>query len=217
MKVPLSVYIGYDSRQPIAHAVAAESVAVHATRPVPITSLRLNQLPITRRGLTEFTYSRYLVPYLSGFTGYSLYLDSDTLCRADVLDLLPYPIAYPETAVFVVPHKLSFERPSVMLFNNAKCRMLTPDYVQDSRNGLANLSWTPDIGSIPPAWNHLVGYDLPNPAAKIVHFTKGIPVWPETKDSEFSAEWWAVANRLGSSVSFQELMGKSVHVQKVIQ
>lgn len=214
MKAPLSVFIGYDSRQPVAHAVAAESVSVHASRAVPITALRLNQLPITRRGLTEFTYSRYLVPYLSGYTGFSLYLDSDILCRADVLDLLPFPIAYPEMAVFVVPQKtLHFERPSVMLFNNEKCRILTPEYVEDTKHPLSDLAWASGVHGLPPLWNHLVGYDEPKTNAKIVHFTKGIPIWPETKESEFVGEWWAVLQRLGSSVSFQELMGKSVHVK----
>jgi lipopolysaccharide biosynthesis glycosyltransferase len=167
---------------------------------------------MTRRGLTEFTYTRFLTPYLADYSGISLFLDSDILCRADVTELLAHTIAYPDIPVFVVHHALAFERPSVMLFNNSLCRILTPDYVNDARNNLFNLSWARTVGELPRHWNHLVGYDPPNPSAKLVHFTKGIPIWAETRDCEYSAEWNSTAKRMFSSVSFQELMGRSVHV-----
>ena len=181
--------------------------------PVSITRLQLNQLPIKRRGLTEFTYSRYLCPYLSSFEGFSLFVDADMLCRGDLFDL--GKVADHRAAVSVVMHEKAFERPSLMFFNNARCTVLTPEYVENGRNNLFDLAWAgSDVGALPRDWNHLVGYDAPNPDAKIVHFTKGVPCWPETKDCEFAAEWLAEVRSLGSTVSFQALMGNSVHVAK---
>ena len=52
-----------------------------------------------------------------------------------------------------------------MLFNNARCRALTPEYV-NSATGLElhQFKWLGGdalIGELPHRWNHLVGYDPP--------------------------------------------------------
>lgn len=216
---PLRVFIGYDPRQPVAAQVLAHSIWKHASVPVNITRLQLNQLPITRRGLTEFTYSRFLVPWLSGYDGTSIFLDSDILCRYDLADLLAYPLAYPETSVFVVNHEArKFERASVMVFNNALCITLTPEYIQDETHLMFDFKWTNTLQAIlPKEWNHLVGYDAPNPLSHLVHFTQGIPVWDETRGCEFAEEWIKAFRESHSTVSFNALMGPSVHVPYVKQ
>lgn len=206
----IQVFIGYDPRQPVAFHVAAHSIQSRSSKPVSITRLQLNQLPITRRGLTEFTFTRFLVPWLCNYQGQAIFVDADMLCRADIAQMCRLPTS----AVEVVMHEKAFERPSLMTFNNELCRILTPEYVQDARNNLFDLAWASRVGAIPKEWNHLVGYDPPNPHAKIVHFTKGVPCWPETRDCEFAQEWLQEVRALGSTVSFQELMGKSVHVTK---
>ena len=208
----ITICIGYDPRQPVAYQVAAHSVWTHACAPVSITRLHLPQLPITRRGLTDFTYSRFLVPFLAGYDGVSIFMDSDVLVRGDVAELLAYPLAYPDIPVFVGPHTRTFERPSVMVFHNALCTQLTPDYVEDASHPLFDFAWASQVGTLAPDWNHLVGYDAPNPDAKLVHFTQGIPCWPETKVSEFAEEWQTMAKAAMSTVSFTALMGRSVHV-----
>ena len=209
---PIQVVIGYDPRQPVAFQVAAQSVWQHATAPVSITRLALKRLPITRRGLTDFTYSRWLTPWLADYEGVSIFLDSDVLVRGDVTELLAYPLAEPEVPVFAVQGPRKFEWPSVMVFHNARCRTLTPEYIEDRAHKLFDWAWSSTVGALAPTWNHLVGYDVPNPDAKIVHFTQGIPIWTETKGCEFSEEWHTVAKQSMSSVSFQTLMGNSVHV-----
>jgi lipopolysaccharide biosynthesis glycosyltransferase len=82
---------------------------------------------------------------------------------------------------------------SVMLFNNYRCRTLTPEYV-NTAPGLAlhQFLWTQEerIGELEKDWNHLVGEDGENPQAKIVHFTRGGPWFKEYKDCEFSKEWF---------------------------
>lgn len=211
-----NVFIGYDPRQPIAFQTLAHSIWNHASKPVNITRLVLNQLPIIRRGLTEFTYSRFLVPYLSDYKGYSLFMDSDVICRGDVCKIME-EVDQQEEEVFVSKNKLRFEWASVMLFNNVLCTELTPTYVEDRTNQLFDFKWACEVGDLNPKWNHLVGYDLPNPEAQLVHFTQGIPIWPETKGIEYSKEYAQVLSHANSSVSFKELMGNSVHAKHVYE
>jgi hypothetical protein len=213
----LNVFIGYDPRQPIGFQVLAHSIWRHSSCPVSITRLELSKVPTKRRGLTEFTYSRFLVPFLSNFQGHSLFLDSDILCRADVFDLMPWIVAYPDSSVCVVKGSRKFEWPSVMLFNNAQCKSLMPEYVGDEQNSLFDFAWAKEVINLPAQWNHLVGYDAVNPDAKLVHFTQGLPVWPETAKCEFADEWLNELRNANSTVSFNDLMGRSVHAPFVAQ
>lgn len=207
----MRVFIGVDPRQPVAFNVLQWSIIRRASKPVQIIPLVLPQLPITRRGLTDFTFSRYLPPFLCGFKGKSVFMDADMLVLGDVHELAGY-----DAAVSVVkgPHK--FEWPSLMVFNNEKCTTLTPDWINDEANQPQTLSWASEIGELPPEWNHCVGYDEPKPA-KLVHYTQGIPFFPEMRGTEYAAEWWAEHESMHFSVSWLELMGKSVHAERVLQ
>lgn len=208
----LNVFIGFDSRQPVAFQVLAHSISERSSVPVSITKLRLNQLPIRRRGLTEFTYSRFLVPWLCGYEGWSLFLDADMLVLGDVVDL--FGLADSRHDVMVVRDQQMFEWPSLMLFNNERCRVLTPDFVDDVGNGLFDWRWAESIGDLPREWNHCVGYAKPC-EAKLVHFTQGIPCLPETAGCEYAGEWMAELMACNSTVSWGELMGNSVHAEHV--
>jgi len=156
--------------------------------------------------LTEFTYSRFLVPYLSNYEGYSLFLDSDILVRGDVCEMPKF------NGVNIVKGERKFEWASVMLFDNSMFKHLTPIYIDNPVNRMYDWAWCEEMNALPKEWNHLVGYDAPNPNAKIVHYTMGIPIWEETKNCEFAQEWRDTYRRMNSSVSFNELMGQSVHV-----
>lgn len=210
------VFIGVDERQPIAYTVARASIEAHSSRPVAITPLLIRQLPITRRGLTDFTFARYLVPWLCNYEGHALFVDADILCRGDIAEL-PWEAAEP---VSVVHHttvqkngetvSTVFERPSVMLFNNAKCRMLTPEYIQHGKPH--TLEWAAPLGELPREWNYLVGYDTGG-NAKLAHYTMGIPCFEETCRDEFADEWAAIAQRAQMTCSWAEIMGNSVHAR----
>jgi hypothetical protein len=215
IRTPLKVFIGYDPRQPVAFHVAAHSVQTRAKVPVSVTRLQLDQLPVARRGLTEFTFSRFLVPYLSHFEGMSVFLDADTLCLGDIGELVAHCVREPEAAdVYVSKNPRRFEWASVMVFNNERCQHLTPEFVGDVANGLLDLKWASRIGDFPATWNHLVGYD-PTPAEtpKLLHYTKGVPCWPDTIPEGYVDEWVREREALLHTVSFDELMGHSVHVK----
>jgi len=204
----LKVFIGWDGNEAVAFHTLAHSIMRHASKPVSITPLVLRQLPMTRERhplqSTEFSFSRFLVPWLCDYEGMALFLDSDMLCRADLYELRAGP---GDPAVSVVKHDYAprpedkflgqrqtvYEKKnwsSVMLFNNTKCRALTPEYV-NAASGLElhQFKWTDDVGALEPNWNHLVSEYPPNPDAKLVHFTRGTPCFAKYRKCEYADEW----------------------------
>lgn len=213
---PLKVFIGFDPRQPLAYSVAAYSAVVNSSVPVSVTPLIQRQLPVKRKGLTEFTFTRYLVPWLCDYEGYALFIDADMLVLGDLAEL---PWEMDEHLAYVY-HKqsklngqsLGFERASVMLFNCHWCRNLTPEFIESGAPQEFN-RWAKGYYELDPAWNHLVGYDPPRKDAKIAHFTQGIPCFPETQHDEYADEWRAALQASCATVSWEEIMGPSVHAQ----
>ena len=216
-----NVFIGYDPREAVAFNVLAYSIQTRASEPVAIAPLMLSQLHhvLTRERhplqSTDFSFSRFLTPYLSDYTGWSLFMDCDMLMLEDVAKL--WALREERYAVMVIKHahvpqeerkfldepQTKYEKKnwsSVMLFNNARCRALTPDYVNGASGlELHRFAWLSDdeIGSLPLDWNWLVGeYDY-NARASIVHFTLGGPYFAEYRDCDYAAEWFAERQLLG--------------------
>lgn len=208
------IFIGFDERQLISYNVLQNSVICRASKPVAITPLVLQTLPITRRGLTPFTFSRFLCPWLCNYEGWSLFLDADMLVLGDITEI--FDAADPAHAVMVVKNKIQFEWPSMMLFNNEKSKALTPEFVQNDQ-GLFKLTWASSVGDLPSEWNHCVGYDEPRQDAKLVHFTQGIPAFPETKTSEYAEQWGQELKACNSTMPWAALMGTSVHAKHVYE
>lgn len=211
---PVRIFIGVDPRQPVAYHVLSDSLMWRASRPLAITPLRLPTLPIKRRGLTEFTFARFLVPWLCDFKGSAIFMDADILVTGDVADLAL--CADGMNSVQVMQEQPRFEWPSVMLFNNALCRKLTPEFIDDPANKLYDFAWANGIGMLPPAWNSCVGYAQQD-GAHLHHFTQGVPCWPETKGNFPEDELWIRQHRhLNSSVPWKDLMGHSVHAKQTL-
>lgn len=211
----LRVFIGVDHRQPIAYHVLSHSILTRSSQPVAITPLWLPSMPIKRRGLTEFTFSRFLVPHLCGYEGRALFLDADMLVAADIAGLFD---AAPDNAVSVVPVEPAFERAAVMHFNcgHTKARDLTPERIEADTE-LFKLKWAGDVGSLPPEWHHVVGYQ-PTPAETpaLIHYTQGVPCHEETAASPYADLWQKEARAMNHTVSWAELMGNSVHAARVM-
>lgn len=215
MKPILRVFVGFDPRQPVAAQVLAHSVAARARRPVSITMLKLEQLPVKRVGLTQFTYSRYVVPHICGYEGDALFMDADMLCLGDVYDIQEICESQIASVCVVKNPRLRFEWTSLMYFKNAGCTALTLDLIE--KGSPQDLAWADSVGEIPEEWNHLVGYDAPRTDAKVIHFTQGIPCFKETAGCEYEKEWRAEAARSMGTVSWTEIMGKSVHAKPVME
>lgn len=210
------VFIGMDSRQRLAFYTCMHSIVENTDTPVSITPLSFKAMPIDNRGLTEFTYSRYLVPYLMGYQGYGLFIDSDMIVT-DEIDALFEVVRQSKERhpVWVVPKqgKLKFEEPAVMLFDCELCTDLTVDWVENKK-GVTIDDWASSIGHLPQKWHFLVGYeehDQKKPAPSLIHFTQGLPCFPETASSPFKHRWKQYADAVVHTVPWVQLMGQSVH------
>lgn len=210
----MRVFIGVDPRDIVSFHVLRWSIERRATKPVSVTGLILPQLPITRQGLTHFTYSRYAVPALCGFRGKALFLDSDMLCLGNIAEL--FDIEF-EESVAVVKSKERFEWPSLMLFNCDECTNLSIQYINDETTKPQEFEWAKGIADLPPEWNHCVGYDEPSDDAKLVHYTMGTPGFKERRNCEYSEEWRAELENMNSQASILEIHGRSVHMPKILQ
>lgn len=212
----LRIFIGVDQRAPLMYTVLQSSIIRRSSVPVQITPLLLNQLPMQRTGLTEFTFARYIVPHLCGYEGWAMFIDADMVCLTDIKEVFDYAEKNGD-AVSVVKHDMRFEWPSLMVFNNEKCKQLTPEYIDNKKNSPASFEWADSVGELPHEFNHLVGYDNPNPKAKIIHYTQGVPCWYETEDCEFAEEWQNEKAMTMHTCTWRDLMGKSVHAKPVLQ
>ena len=210
----IRIFIGYDAREAVAYSVLAHSINVRASQPVAIAPLMLGQLKsvFTRERhplqSTDFSFSRFLTPYLSDYAGWSVFMDCDMLVLDDIARL--FEMRDERYAVMVVKHdhvpkeSIKFlDQPqsayqkknwsSVMLFNNARCRALTPEYVNRASGlELHQFKWLENdelIGAIPQTWNHLVGYNPPARNVSLVHYTLGGPYFDEYRDCEYADEW----------------------------
>lgn len=210
----IQVYIGYDPREAVAYSVLSHSIHTRSSQPVSIVPLMLSQLDglmwRERNPLqsTDFSFSRFLTPYLSNYTGWSIFMDCDMLVLDDIAKL--WELRDDRYAVMCVKHDHQPEEDtkflnavqtkyqkknwsSVMLFNNAKCRALTPEYVNTASGlELHQFKWLEGdhlIGELPHRWNHLVGYDAPSRDAALVHYTIGGPYFNEWHDCEYADEW----------------------------
>ena len=210
----IRVFIGFDPREAVAFNVLAYSIQARSTVPVSISAVKLSQLrtALTRARhplqSTDFSLSRFLTPYLSDFSGWSLFMDCDMLMLDDIANL--WKLRDERFAVMVVKHdhrprettkflgesQSAYEKKnwsSVVLFNNARCRALSPEYVnQASGLDLHQFKWLGSddlIGELPRGWNHLVGYDAPSREVSVVHYTLGGPYFAEYADCEYADDW----------------------------
>lgn len=208
----LRCFIGADPRQFVSLSVLAQSIYRQSTKPVAITPLVLQQLPIKREGLTPFTFSRFLVPYLCDYKGWALFLDADILLMDDIAKLFALKDDKYSVMVSKDPdHR--FEWASVMLFNCEKCKILTPEYIETA-TGLHTITWAQDseIGDLPRSWNHLIGYSPePTVVPSLLHYTQAMPAYPLTQDSPYALEWAKEHQLMNSIRSWEELMGNSIH------
>ena len=214
----IRIFIGFDPQETIAFHVMSQSIHARASEPVSITPLMLSQLDglmwreRTPLQSTEFSFSRFLVPHLCNYQGWAIFMDCDMLILDDIANLwklrsdafsvqvVKHDHQPKETVKFLGQKQTKYEKKnwsSVMLFNNAKCRALTPDYV-NSATGLElhRFKWLDSdnlIGDIPHRWNRLVGYDetLPTDQVSNLHYTIGGPYFDDYQDTDYADEWFA--------------------------
>lgn len=208
----LRIFIGFDEREAAVFHACVHSLIKTSSVPLSITPLALSTLRSFyleehSDGSNAFIYSRFLVPYLCGFSGRAIYLDGDMIVRGDIIEL----DAMLRGDVAVVKHDyktsasvkyLGAANPdyprknwsSVIVWNCASPahRVLTPDFVRTQTGSfLHRFQWLRDerIQPLPPEWNWLVGEYAKNPGAKLFHYTLGAPCFPEYCGCDHSDLW----------------------------
>jgi hypothetical protein len=212
------VFIGWDSRENTAFEVCRSSIESRCKSPslsiAPLKQAVLREAgvynrPIDALASTEFSLTRFLIPYLSGYRGFSVFVDCDFLFTADINELMSEIDV--TKAVHVVQHQYNPERgvkmdgkqqhlyprknwSSLIVFNCAhpSNRLLTPDVVNsESPQYLHRFSWLKDdeIGSLGHEWNYLVGWYNDLSAPKAIHYTEGGPWFEAHEKCEFSGLW----------------------------
>lgn len=211
----IRIFIGFDSKEIVAYHVLSQSINSFSSRPVSITPLIIGQLNdvFTRRReplqSTEFSISRFLVPYLCNYEGWSIFMDCDMLVLDDINKL--WALRDENYSVMVVKHdytpktskkalgltQTKYDKKnwsSMMLINNAKCKALTPEYVNTaSALDLHQFKWLEDdsqIGELEQTWNFLVGEYEKGVTPAIAHYTIAGPYFREFRDIDYSPEWF---------------------------
>ena len=216
---PLIVFIGYDEEKETNYHLAKQSILETASAPVAIFPLKQHDLRneelYWRTDLvegdefviSEFTFTRFLVPYLMDYKGWALYLDCDFIFKNDISSL--FFKKDKNFAVSCVQHKQKIgtdhpkkEWASMMLFNcahkqNKKLNLELINHPDTTGAFLHEFKWLKnhELGILPHQWNRIIGlYDNPKdgkPSA--IHYTQE---WLEnpTNDSEYILDWHKVEN-----------------------
>ena len=212
----INIFIGYDEGEKVSYHILSESIRRHSSVPLSITPLCLNNIPEFKREKqpnqsTEFAFSRFMVPYLSNYKGWSIFMDCDMMFRSDIKDL--WDLRTYKYSVMCCQHDYEPKQgikfrgaknepfpkknwSSMMLFHNSQCTKLTPEYVNTATGlELHQFKWLERdhmIGNIPLEWNWLVGeYDY-NEEAKNVHWTLGGPYFKDYARSDYADEWFDI-------------------------
>lgn len=207
------IFIGYDKREARAFDVCKFSIDQRSE--IKTNKLFSEDIETYSRDWgepqsTDFTFTRFWVPFLSDFKGWSFFVDCDFLFLEDPLKILDNIDA--DKAVYVVQHPgyipnsqikmdgIAQHRAyrknwaSFILFNNEhpKNQRLVPEFLNNHRPGLDfhQLRWLDDedIGALPLEWNCLDDYYLlENP--KAIHYTDGGPWFEDYENTTYSQLW----------------------------
>lgn len=209
----MRIFVGHDSRQPDNTRACVRSIERFGHT---VELLDRAELAIScgynreEDGSTEFTYTRFLVPYICRYNGVALFCDSDFIWLVDPEELMGYFDI--KKVVHCVQHdkmpvrskqkmegKLNEYYPrkwwsSLMLFNceHQYAKRLTPDSVNSlNAAALHRLGWASQaIGELPVEYNYLVGYYTDDITPKALHFTDGTPMYETYRNEPYAEKYF---------------------------
>ena len=216
----MKIYVGHDSREDIAYQVCEHSIKRRdpSAEVIPLKQRQMREQgiytrPVDKLASTEFTFTRFFVPYLNDFKGWAVFCDCDFVWRIPSHELIKY--CDPSKAVMCVQHDYKPKEgtkmdgqvqtvyprknwSSVVLYNcgHKSNEKLTVDLVNNPNNDGAyfhRFSWLKDeeIGSLSHEWNWLVGwYKAPQDGEpKALHYTEGGPWFKNYRHCEYGDVW----------------------------
>mgnify|MGYP001062178843 CR=1 FL=1 len=208
------VFVGWDSREDIAFQACVHSIKKY-NQNIEVLPIRQYEVRDSghywreddKKGSTEFTLTRFLVPALSNYEGFSVFMDCDMILRADIGKIMEQ--VEEENLVSCVQHDYSPETmikmdgkvqhmyprknwSSVMVFNNEKCKEALNLHVvnEETPQFLHRMNWAGEkIGSLDCEWNYLVGYYHSREHPKLIHYTDGGPWFHNYRDVDYAELW----------------------------
>ena len=214
----MKVFIGWDSREDIAYQVCKHSI-ISKQPEADVRPLKQQELrdagwytrPVDKLASTEFTFTRFLIPELTNFEGWALFMDCDMILTTDIKKL--FDQADDKYAVMCVHHDYKVQEgvkmdgqkqtiyprknwSSVVLWNcgHPSNKVVTTDLINDPETTgkyMHRFSWLKDeeVGELDHTWNYLVGvyndYEKPN----LIHYTEGGPWFENYRECEFADLW----------------------------
>ena len=215
----MKVFIGYDIREDIAYQVCEYSIHKHQpdAEVIPLKQRELRESGIYYRDIdklasTEFTFTRFLVPYLTDYKGWAVFTDCDFVFVDDVQKM--FDNADDRYAVMVVKHdytpkegmkmdgckQLPYPRKnwsSSILWNcgHPSNRQVDLEMVNTQTGQyMHRFQWLKDeeIGELKPEWNWLAGWYEESPEVgkpKAIHYTEGGPWFQEYRRCPYHKTW----------------------------
>lgn len=213
-----AVFIGYDPFEDAAAKMMVSSIRRHTSSNiiiVPIIRDYLLAYEIFKRaldpiGTTQFSITRFLVPYLMDFNGVGLFFDCDMLITRDIQEM--FDLFDDKFAVQVPKHdyipktnlkmgglpQTKYPRKqwsATVIYNcdHPSNLILSPKHIEDATpRYLHRFEWLKDkeIGGLPLEFNFLVGeQDVPDKLPFNVHHTLGTPLFREEQDVDYADFW----------------------------
>lgn len=216
----MRIYIGYDEKLKEQYNMCEYSIRKHCK---DVEIIKLDKNDLIARGLytrinnimdaTDFSMTRFFVPYLNDFEGVALYIDSDFIMTRSVKEIFD---SFDKTnAIALVKHnyvskfdekangKVNLRYPrknwsSLMMFNcgHPSNKILNLEYLNNTDSTmLHSISWLPypEVGEFPQDYNFLVGEYEKIPLG--LHYTIGEP----KPDSDFYNEWIELKNEMNKN------------------
>ena len=208
------IFIGFDQKEATAFHTCVQSIVSNSSVPVSIIPLALTTLESLYTeshsdGSNDFIYSRFLVPFLTGYRGSAVFMDGDMVVESDI-KMLFEEIEW-KKAVQVVQHDYLTKSPSkylgnknenyprknwssVILWNceHPSHRILEPQFISQQTGAfLHRFKWLDDseIGTLDMRWNWLAEEYSPLEDCHLIHYTLGTPCFEEYRACSQSARW----------------------------
>lgn len=212
-----AVFVGYDAVEDAAAKMLCYSIKSRTKMDIPVIPIVRDELlvfnhcnrPIDPAGSTQFSITRFLVPYLMNYNGVGIFFDCDMLITRDIQEMFDlfdsqYAVQVPKhdytpkttkkmggMPQTVYPRKnwsavviYNCDHPSTQALTNEVVETATPKF-------LHRFEWLKDeeIGGIPLEYNFLVGEKEQQDLPFNVHHTLGAPIFRDCQDVDYADYW----------------------------
>lgn len=203
--VPARVFVGSDDEQRMGVRVLEWSLQQHSTMDVVVETLDPSRIPVPRdpknRSKTGFSFCRFDIPRLCGWTGRGVYVDADMQVFGDIADLWTLPFDEADVLYALTPAAHGrVPQTSVMLLNCAALPWKVEEIIQgldDKAYGYKDLMQRlcitpPDrVRPLLPYWWNSLERHEPGRTC-LIHYTD-MPTQPWVTDRNPNGGLWYAA------------------------